>query len=77
MALEGPLLFALNAISLAFIFFSHIEPPFRPLANPREPPAASVRTRTRYPRATLSGGISRLVMRVDQQIFGDMGEMSD
>ena len=49
MTFEGTLLFALNAVGLAFVFLSHDDPPIRPHTTLREPPVASVRTRARYP----------------------------
>ncbi len=47
MTFEGTLLFALNAVGLAFIFLSHDDPPIATHSALREPPVASVRTRAR------------------------------
>ena len=57
MTFEGTLLFALNAIGLAFVFLSHDEPPIATLSKLREPPETSVCTSARYPRNERSGGI--------------------
>lgn len=77
MTFEGPLLFAFNAVGLAFIFFSHSDPPFRPLLKPREPPAASARTGARYPRVAPSGGDFTLSYAEISLTLGDLGVMSE
>lgn len=55
MTFEGTLLFALNAVGLAFVFFSHDGPPYRHTLEASGASRASVRTRTRYPRERRRG----------------------
>jgi hypothetical protein len=40
MTLEGTLLFALNAVGLAFVFLSHDDPPIATRSKLREPPGS-------------------------------------
>ena len=73
MTFEGTLLFALNAVGLAFVFLSHDDPPIAThlLTEPtaavavvglglREVPGTSVCTRAQYPRLRSDRGISRM-----------------
>ena len=65
MTFEGTLLFALNAVGLAFVFLSHSDPPIATHSKLREPPVASVCTRARYPRHAWIGGF-------DAHLCGEM-----
>ncbi len=77
MTFEGTLLFALNAVGLAFVFLSHSDPPIATRSKLREPPQASVRTRARYPRVEPSGAIDAHLCAAIAFSWGRMGEMPD
>ena len=76
MTFEGTLLFALNAVGLAFVFLSHDEPPIATHSKLREPPGTSVCTRARYPRNGRCGGIHVEKCERLRSVHGDFDKKS-
>ena len=77
MTFEGTLLFALNTVGLAFVFFSHDGPPYRHTLRASGASRASVRTRAPYPRALASGRINAHFCLKFAESRGIMGVMSE
>jgi len=61
MTFKFALLFALNAVGLAFVFFGHNDPPIATHSKLRERPVTGVRTRKPYPESTPKRGISGVI----------------
>ena len=54
MTFKFALLFALNAVGLAFVFFGHNDPPIATHSKLRERPVTGVRTSKPYPDSALN-----------------------
>ena len=57
MTFKFALLFALNAVGLAFVFFGHNDPPIATHSKLRECPVTGVRTSKPYPDSAPNRGI--------------------